>query len=33
MCSRVRPYLGCWYQYVITCKTTFGTLASICDYM
>ncbi|KHF97609.1 hypothetical protein F383_31769 [Gossypium arboreum] len=30
---RVRPYLEQWHQYVITCKTTSGTLAlyDICD--
>ncbi|KHF99516.1 ATP-dependent DNA helicase dda [Gossypium arboreum] len=33
MGSRVRPRLGRWHRYVITCKTTSGTLASVCDYM
>ncbi|KHG25418.1 hypothetical protein F383_08789 [Gossypium arboreum] len=27
MCSRVRPRLGHWHSYVITCKTMSGTLA------
>ncbi|KHF97799.1 hypothetical protein F383_37077 [Gossypium arboreum] len=31
MCVRVRPRLGHWHRYVITCKTTSGMLASICD--
>ncbi|KHG06718.1 hypothetical protein F383_33788 [Gossypium arboreum] len=33
-CVRERPYLGQWHRYVITCKTTSGTLAlyDICDY-
>ncbi|KHG24208.1 hypothetical protein F383_30475 [Gossypium arboreum] len=31
---RVRPSLGRWHRYVITCKTTYGALAlyDICDY-
>ncbi|KHF98866.1 hypothetical protein F383_38041 [Gossypium arboreum] len=34
ICVRVRPCLGQWHRYVITCKTTSGTLAlyDICDY-
>ncbi|KHG10763.1 hypothetical protein F383_13785 [Gossypium arboreum] len=28
MCSRVRPCLGRWHQYVITCKTMSGTSTS-----
>ncbi|KHG08330.1 Putative helicase Mov10l1 [Gossypium arboreum] len=34
ICVGVRPYLGQWYRYVITCKTMYGTLAlcDICDY-
>ncbi|KHG19027.1 hypothetical protein F383_24349 [Gossypium arboreum] len=28
MCSRVRPHLGHWHQYLITCKTMSGTSAS-----
>ncbi|KHG06327.1 hypothetical protein F383_32640 [Gossypium arboreum] len=27
ICVRVRPCLGQWHRYVITCKTTSGTLA------
>ncbi|KHG25511.1 hypothetical protein F383_32571 [Gossypium arboreum] len=34
ICMRVRPCLGQWHRYVITCKTTSGTLAlyDMCDY-
>ncbi|KHF99284.1 Neurexin-3a-alpha [Gossypium arboreum] len=34
MCLRVRPCLGQWHRYVVTCKTTSGTLAlyNLCDY-
>ncbi|KHF97545.1 hypothetical protein F383_36700 [Gossypium arboreum] len=34
MCLRVRPCLGQWHRYVITCKTTSGTLVlyDMCDY-
>ncbi|KHG08545.1 Cadherin EGF LAG seven-pass G-type receptor 2 [Gossypium arboreum] len=33
MCLRVRPCLGQWHRYMVTCKTTFGTLAlyDLCD--
>ncbi|KHF98161.1 hypothetical protein F383_37304 [Gossypium arboreum] len=27
ICVRVRPCLGQWHRFVITCKTTSGTLA------
>ncbi|KHG25650.1 hypothetical protein F383_01139 [Gossypium arboreum] len=27
ICLSVRPYLGQWHRYVVTCKTTSGTLA------
>ncbi|KHG09796.1 hypothetical protein F383_36909 [Gossypium arboreum] len=34
MCLRVRPYSGQRHRYVVTCKTTSGTLAlyDLCDY-
>ncbi|KHG12539.1 Neurexin-3a-alpha [Gossypium arboreum] len=27
ICVRVRPCLGQWHRYVVTCKMTSGTLA------
>ncbi|KHF98038.1 hypothetical protein F383_37263 [Gossypium arboreum] len=40
ICVRVRPHLICWHRYVIliyviTCKTTSGTLVlyNMCDYL
>ncbi|KHG25083.1 hypothetical protein F383_31081 [Gossypium arboreum] len=35
ICMRVRPCLGQWHRYVITCKTMSRTLAlyDICDYL
>ncbi|KHG28371.1 NADH-quinone oxidoreductase subunit D 2 [Gossypium arboreum] len=35
MCLRVRPRLGQWHRYVVTSKTTSGTLTlyDLCDYL